>query len=313
MNFEQLLYAEVLAQYQSMQKAAESLHISKSGLSHAINQLENELGIKLFIKDSKGTFVTPEGRQLLASINEILRSKNKLINTAMQFTTPKKRNSLKIYYMNTMLKAFILPFIQNFKENYPQLTLDISCHEISSIIQSLKKEKIDIAFIATNNLEASLFTNLQFTPVMNSKLVLLCSKDNPLLNLHRPITIDELKEQTFCLFNDKFHEDIFNKLQFQCGPLQLVLRVDDSWAMQQAVNQLNAVCFCRINQSELSSDDHLSSLCTIDVGHIINDQFQLGWLVNPQHEIAADGQLLIDEITKLLQTNPINKTNPTTM
>ena len=46
MTFEQLLYAEVLSHHTSMQKAADMLHITKSGLSMAIGQLEEELGVK---------------------------------------------------------------------------------------------------------------------------------------------------------------------------------------------------------------------------------------------------------------------------
>ena len=74
MTFEQLLYAEILAQHHSMQKAADALHISKSGLSLAITQLENELGVKLFERSAKGTYLTKKGRQLLvlASISDSL-------------------------------------------------------------------------------------------------------------------------------------------------------------------------------------------------------------------------------------------------
>ncbi|WP_244973148.1 LysR family transcriptional regulator [Leuconostoc suionicum] len=73
MNFDQLLYAEVLAQHNSMQKAADVLHISKSGLSITIHQLENELEVILFDKSSSGTKLTSEGRQLVSSISDILR------------------------------------------------------------------------------------------------------------------------------------------------------------------------------------------------------------------------------------------------
>lgn len=72
MTFEQLLYAEILAQHHSMKKAADALHISKSGLSLAITQLENELGVKLFERSAKGTYLTKKGRQLLASISDSL-------------------------------------------------------------------------------------------------------------------------------------------------------------------------------------------------------------------------------------------------
>lgn len=303
MNFEQLLYAEVLAQYQSMQKAAQALHISKPGLSHAIHQLEDELGIQLFIKNAKGTFITPEGQHLLANMNEILRTKNKLIANANQLAKPTQRKYLKIEYMNTMLRAFIEPFIQHYTKKYAQLTLDISCHEISSIIQHLQEEKCDAAFIATNQLEESELAPLHFLPVLDSKLVLLCAKNNPLLDLNRKISTDDLKHQNFCLFNDQFHEDIFHQLQFHCGPLNLILRVDDSWAMEQAITHLNAVCFCRLNQSKLAEDSHLIHLESIDIGHIINDQFKLGWLINPKHEITPEGQSFIQKVTEKLQNS----------
>lgn len=60
MTFEQLLYAEVLSHHSSMQTAADILHITKSGLSLAIHQLEDELGVKIFERTSKGTVVTAE-------------------------------------------------------------------------------------------------------------------------------------------------------------------------------------------------------------------------------------------------------------
>ena len=94
MNFEQLLYAEVLSHHHSLQKAADVLHISKSGLSLAISQLEDELGVQLFERSSKGTQLTMEGKQLLASISDILRYKNLLEKTVKQVTLEKSYQKL---------------------------------------------------------------------------------------------------------------------------------------------------------------------------------------------------------------------------
>ena len=44
MNYEQLLYITELANHHTLQETAELLHISKSGLSQSISQLENEWG-----------------------------------------------------------------------------------------------------------------------------------------------------------------------------------------------------------------------------------------------------------------------------
>lgn len=76
MTFEQLLYEEVLSHHSSLQKAPDVLHITKPGLSSAVSDLEDELGVKIFERTAKGTVVTQDGKQLLAAVSEILRSKS---------------------------------------------------------------------------------------------------------------------------------------------------------------------------------------------------------------------------------------------
>ena len=54
MTLEQLLYADMLAHCSSLQEAADRLHITKSALSTAISQLEDELGVRIFERTSRG-------------------------------------------------------------------------------------------------------------------------------------------------------------------------------------------------------------------------------------------------------------------
>lgn len=297
MNFEQLLYTETLAQHNSMQKAADVLHISKSGLSIAISQFENELGVSLFDKSASGTKLTSQGRQLLSSISDILRVKNNLEATATAVADPQKHQRFRIHYMNTMLKPFINTFIENYSNKFQNIQLDISCHEFDSIVRRVLNQEIDAGFVAINNTHDEAIKGLKFTPVSESKLVLFCSPNNALNELSRPITLEDLKKQKFSIFNDKFHDEIFERLQFQCGPLSLVLRVDDAWAMQTAVIKLNTVCFGRTLQGNLSSNINFSDLKTIDIGHIIDDHFKLGWLTNPNHMLTEEAKGLLEGIT----------------
>lgn len=58
MNYEQLLYVTELANHQTLQETADFLHISKSGLSQSISQLESELGVQLFKRSHHGTVLT---------------------------------------------------------------------------------------------------------------------------------------------------------------------------------------------------------------------------------------------------------------
>ena len=62
MNLYQLRYFAELAQEQHYTNAAQHLNISQPSLSHAISQLEEELGVQLFEKAGRGTRLTGYGQ-----------------------------------------------------------------------------------------------------------------------------------------------------------------------------------------------------------------------------------------------------------
>ena len=56
-----------VAECLSFSKATEYLHISQPAISHAINELEEQLDIKLFKRENKKISLTEEGEQLLSA------------------------------------------------------------------------------------------------------------------------------------------------------------------------------------------------------------------------------------------------------
>ena len=72
MNLSHLRYFVKLAQIKHYTKTAELLCITQPSLSHAISQLEKELGVVLFEKGPRGTELTSFGKQFFASVNSSL-------------------------------------------------------------------------------------------------------------------------------------------------------------------------------------------------------------------------------------------------
>ena len=72
MNLSHLRYFVKLAQVKHYTKTAELLCITQPSLSHAISQLEKELGVVLFEKGPRGTELTSFGKQFFASVNSSL-------------------------------------------------------------------------------------------------------------------------------------------------------------------------------------------------------------------------------------------------
>ena len=66
MTFQQLLYVVEIAKCGSLNKAAQKLFLSQTGISVAVRTLEEELGVQLFSRSNRGVIPTPEGQEFVS-------------------------------------------------------------------------------------------------------------------------------------------------------------------------------------------------------------------------------------------------------
>ena len=72
MTFQQLRYISAIAKYGSFNEAARHLFVSQSSISTAVKELEQELGISIFIRTSRGTELSPQGQEFMRYNNRLL-------------------------------------------------------------------------------------------------------------------------------------------------------------------------------------------------------------------------------------------------
>ena len=72
MTFLQLNYVTEIYSCGSINKAAQNLFVSQSSLSNSIRELEDELGIKIFIRSNRGIILTDDGREFITQIRPII-------------------------------------------------------------------------------------------------------------------------------------------------------------------------------------------------------------------------------------------------
>ncbi|MCI9644837.1 MAG: LysR family transcriptional regulator [Oscillibacter sp.] len=75
MTFQQLTYVVEISKCGSINKAANKLFLSQSGISTAIRELEEELGIQFFVRSNRGVEFTPDGREFLGYAASLLEQK----------------------------------------------------------------------------------------------------------------------------------------------------------------------------------------------------------------------------------------------
>ena len=107
MNLNQLQYFKILAQEEHYTRAAQMLSITQPSLSHAIAQLEEELGTRLFEKKGRNIVLTRYGKLFLPYVEESL----KVLEEGVQRTRElngSKEGIIHLAYIYTMGSKFIL-------------------------------------------------------------------------------------------------------------------------------------------------------------------------------------------------------------
>ena len=137
------IFCEV-AKYQNFSKAAESLYMTQPAVSQAMMQLENELEIRLFTRTPRGVILTNEGQLLFEYINSAIN----LINVGEKKLMESKNlmaGELKIGVGDTISRYFLLPYLEKFHNQYPNIKLKIVNRTTLELCTILKSGEIDIA------------------------------------------------------------------------------------------------------------------------------------------------------------------------
>jgi DNA-binding transcriptional LysR family regulator len=78
MTLQQLKYVVAIADSRSINKAASELSIRQPSISSAVKELEEELGIRIFARSSKGITVTEEGSEFLEYAKAMMNGYHKI-------------------------------------------------------------------------------------------------------------------------------------------------------------------------------------------------------------------------------------------
>ena len=97
MEIRQLRYFLSVAENRSFVNAATKLYISRQAVSKAISQLEAELGVELFVRDTSGAFLTPTGLLFYERVRSIIMELDNLADQ-IRSTSNRYRQRIRIAF-----------------------------------------------------------------------------------------------------------------------------------------------------------------------------------------------------------------------
>ncbi len=153
MNLQQLRYVrETIRCGLSLTAAAEVLHTSQPGISRQIRDLEDELGVPIFVRHGKRvTDLTEAGRALAEIVDRVLQETENLRVAAAEFHD-QEAGSLVIAATHTQARYALPAVVAEFKRRYPRVRLSLVQGNPPQIAEMTLSGKADIG-IATEALD----------------------------------------------------------------------------------------------------------------------------------------------------------------
>ena len=107
MTLKQLRYMLAVAQYKSINEAAKKCFISQPSLSNAIKDLEEEIGLELFIRTAKGITLTAEGSEFLKYAQQVIEQAELLEQRYLDKKPAKQLCSISTQHYAFAVSAFV--------------------------------------------------------------------------------------------------------------------------------------------------------------------------------------------------------------
>jgi LysR family cys regulon transcriptional activator len=178
MNLHQFRFVQEAARRNlNLTETAKALHTSQPGVSKAIIELEDELGIEIFARHGKRLKrITEPGQHVLQSIELILREVNNLKKIGEQFSA-QDSGTLSIATTHTQAR-YVLPLpVAKLREKYPQVNISLHQGAPDQVAKMLLDDTAEIG-IATESLSA--YEDLVTLPCYEWQHVLVLPLDHPL-------------------------------------------------------------------------------------------------------------------------------------
>ena len=170
LNYYNVFY--MVAKTGSISRAANQLYISQPAVSKAISNLEESIGIALFVRNSRGVALTEEGTILYDYIERALD------NIVKGEESLKKYNELGIGHIRigvstSLCKHILLDYLKPFIKDNPNIKVSIDCHSTKNTIRLLKNEEIDIGLIC----ETELPKNITYSHIRSIHDIFVANSD----------------------------------------------------------------------------------------------------------------------------------------
>jgi LysR family cys regulon transcriptional activator len=201
MNLHQFRFVqEAVRRNLNLTETAKALYTSQPGISKAILELEEELGVDIFVRHGKRLRrVTEPGQEVLKAIEVILREVGNLKRIGEEFSK-QDAGTLSIATTHTQARYLLPEPVAQLRLKYPKVNVSLHQGTPEQVAQMLIEETADIG-VATESLAG--YSDLVTLPCYEWQHVIVVPSHHPLAQMERP-TLEQLAAEPLVSYHPSF-------------------------------------------------------------------------------------------------------------
>jgi DNA-binding transcriptional LysR family regulator len=279
-----------------MNKAAAELFITQPSLSSTIRDLEEEIGLTIFIRSNRGIVITSEGEEFLGYARQMLEQYRQMEERFVKKEKSKKKFSVSMQHYTFAVQAFI-----HMAKEFGMDDYEFAVHETKTyeVILNVKNQKSEVGILYLNEfnqkaMEKLLSDNdLEFIDLFHCGIYVYLWKGNPLAGKEK-IGFEDLKNYPCLSFeqgnNNSFYlaEEVFSTYEYK-----QIIKADDRATLLNLMVGLNGYTLCcGIICEDLNGGEYRA--IPLDT----TDKMRIGYIKKKKMPLSILGKKYIDELKK---------------
>ena len=203
----------------SLQRATEMLNMTQSAISHQLRYIREQIGVELFVPETRPLKLSPEGLELIEAAERILSEVDKLKS---RFVDLRSGQTGRMFIAIECHACFewLFPVLNLFRDHHSNVDVDIKPGLAFKAIEALQNEEVDLVISA----DPEELAGIEFHELFTYEPIFIASRNHPLSK--RPyIDAEDFADQNIITYPvPKERLDLFNLLLLPAGIEPLSIR-----------------------------------------------------------------------------------------
>ncbi len=298
MTLQQLKYVIKIVEYRSMTKAAQKIYISQPALSSAVRELEKELHIEIFSRETKGLALTADGIEFLSYARQVVEQSDLLEQRYYN-----KKPSRQLCSISTQHYAFAVNAFCNIINNSSSDEYEYTLRETRTyeIIEDVRNMKSELGILYINNFNKKVITKilkenrLQFHPLFEAKPHVFVSSFCDLAK-KESVNFKDLDSYPYLSFEQGDYNSFYFSEEMQSTIAhKKAIHVSDRGTLFNLIIGVNGYT---ISSGIVTSDLNGSQIVSVPLE--VKDSMTVGYIVNSRTGLTVCAENYIVELKELI-------------